>query len=101
MRKQVSVLVLLIIAIAAIHLVCAHQSDSSNEQISIAVNQPLAPLDSTLAGDQIPGNSKTKVYHKPSCTWAGKIKPENLVWFSSYEEAKSSGYRACQKCKPP
>lgn len=101
MRKQLSALVLLIIAIAAIHLVCAQQGDSSKEQISFTVNQPPAPLDSTLAENQIPGNSKTKVYHKPSCTWAGKIKPENLVWFSSYEEAKSSGYRACQKCNPP
>jgi hypothetical protein len=45
-----------------------------------------------------PANSKTKVYHEPGCTWAGKIVPKNQVWFSSPTEAEAAGYRHCEKC---
>jgi len=46
-------------------------------------------------------NSDTKVYHYPSCAWAEKILPENRIWFSNPNEARSAGYRPCEKCNPP
>ena len=46
-------------------------------------------------------NLDTKVYHYPSCAWAEKILPENRIWFSSPNEARSAGYRPCEKCNPP
>ena len=47
------------------------------------------------------GSKKSDVYHYPSCGSAKSIKPENLVTFSSVEEAKNAGYRPCKKCNPP
>lgn len=46
-------------------------------------------------------SSKSKKYHYPSCKWAQKISPENLVSFKSANEAKAQGYVPCKVCKPP
>jgi len=40
-------------------------------------------------------------YHYPSCKWAQKIKPSNLIKFKSPEEAIKKGYQPCKVCKPP
>lgn len=40
-------------------------------------------------------------YHYPSCKWAQKIHPENLVKFSSADDAQKAGYIPCKVCRPP
>jgi len=40
-------------------------------------------------------------YHLPSCRWAKRIAPGNLVKFRSVKEAKQAGYKPCGVCKPP
>ena len=40
-------------------------------------------------------------YHYPTCKWAQKISPKNLVKFSSPEQATKAGYVPCKVCKPP
>jgi tetratricopeptide (TPR) repeat protein len=52
------------------------------------------------AGGSYLANSDTKVYHYPSCASAQKIHPENRIWFSNSNEARSAGYRPCEKCNP-
>ncbi len=47
------------------------------------------------------GSRKSDKYHYPSCYWAGKIYPENKIWFSDACNAKSMGYVPCKVCKPP
>jgi len=42
----------------------------------------------------------SKVFHRPDCKWAKKIKPGNLVGFKSREEAVESGRRPCRNCRP-
>ena len=44
------------------------------------------------------GNSDSKVYHLPTCSYLPNR--ENQVSFSSKAKAESEGYRACQHCKP-
>jgi hypothetical protein len=56
------------------------------------------PISNQVQSGRYPANKDTKVYHEAGCTWAGKIKPENLVWFSSPNEAEAAGYRHCEKC---
>ena len=46
------------------------------------------------------GNSKSKVFHRPNCRHARRIKPEYRVIFSTREEAINAGYRPCKVCKP-
>jgi len=67
------------------------------------LNAPTERLNavSENAGGSYLANSDTKVYHYPSCAWAQRINPENRIWFSNPNEARSAGYRPCEKCNPP
>src|SRR5471030_714799 len=62
-------------------------------------------LDKAMASDGaydrvfITGVLSTGIYCLPSCR-ARKPKPENVELFSSIDEAKDAGLRACKKCRP-
>lgn len=47
------------------------------------------------------GSKKSNKYHYPSCRWAKKIMPNNLVTFQSAKEAQEAGYLPCKVCRPP
>lgn len=47
------------------------------------------------------GSINSDIYHYPSCEWAQKIQPANEIWFSSPQDARAHGYRACKVCRPP
>ena len=47
------------------------------------------------------GSANSKKYHYPTCKWAKKITPKNMVTFKSAEEALKAGYVPCKVCKPP
>ncbi|MGB3347006.1 MAG: thermonuclease family protein [Candidatus Humimicrobiia bacterium] len=47
------------------------------------------------------GSKKSDVYHYPNCRYVKKILPENIIWFTSVEDARNHGYRPCKVCKPP
>jgi len=47
------------------------------------------------------GSKNSNKYHYPTCKWAQRIKPENLVTFKSAQEAQAAGYVPCKVCKPP
>jgi hypothetical protein len=40
------------------------------------------------------------VFHRPDCIWVKRIKPENLVYYSSREEAINAGKKPCKWCNP-
>jgi hypothetical protein len=44
------------------------------------------------------GSKNSNKYHKPTCQWAKRIKPENITCFSSEDEAKSKGYLPDKGC---
>jgi flagellar biosynthesis protein FlhF len=43
-------------------------------------------------------NHRSVHFHKPECSWAKRIKPENRVVFESVEEADSQKYSPCKTC---
>jgi len=47
------------------------------------------------------GSIKSNVYHYPGCYEVKHIKPGNLIWFNTSEEARAAGYRPCEVCNPP
>jgi len=55
----------------------------------------------TVSENRYYGSDKAKKYHYPSCKWAQKINPSNLVTFKSASEAKAQGYAPCKVCRPP
>lgn len=40
------------------------------------------------------------VYHRESCTWVARMNVNQLVEFSTQQEAVFRGYRPCKVCRP-
>ncbi len=55
---------------------------------------------STKPEGQYCGSVKSNKYHYPSCEWAKKISPSNLIWFKLKEDAEKKNYKPCGVCKP-
>ncbi|MFC1931887.1 thermonuclease family protein [Chloroflexota bacterium] len=47
------------------------------------------------------GSVNSDVYHYPTCAYAQRIYPENLIWFNSSDDARARGYSPCEVCRPP
>jgi len=45
-------------------------------------------------------SKNSKVFHRPGCRWAERIKPENLVGYNGRAKAIKAGKRPCRVCKP-
>jgi len=44
------------------------------------------------------GSKNSNKYHLPTCQWAKRIKPENIVCFKSAEDAIAKGYQPDKGC---
>jgi flagellar biosynthesis protein FlhF len=45
-------------------------------------------------------NQNSDVYHCSDCKWSKKIKPDNIIKFSSAQEAEAHNFLPCSSCKP-
>lgn len=45
------------------------------------------------------GSRSGTTYHLPWCSGALRIREENKIWFTSRQEAETSGYRPAKNCK--
>ena len=52
----------------------------------------------TVNAAYLVANKNSDVYHDPSCKWARKIKPENIIEFRSAAEAESKRFIPCRNC---
>ena len=46
------------------------------------------------------GSKQSNVFHRPDCKHAKRIRPWNLVYYESAEDAKRQGKRPCRICRP-
>lgn len=78
------------------------QSADEAGRVSTTIGQrPAEPINKPMvAKQQYVGSKNSKIFHRPDCTWVGKIKAENLRSYASREEAVEAGKRACKTCKP-
>ena len=49
---------------------------------------------------QYVSSRKSKVFHKSDCSSVRRIKPENLMGYSSRDEVVKAGKRPCKRCNP-
>jgi O-6-methylguanine DNA methyltransferase len=49
---------------------------------------------------RLQGNTSTKIFCHPTCHAIRRSKVENVVDFRSLDQAKNSGFRACELCRP-
>jgi hypothetical protein len=74
---------------------------SDSNDISITPEEQVEPVvESTPAEYEYVASKNSKVFHKPDCIWVKRIKPENLVNYSSRAEAITSGKKPCKQCNP-
>jgi hypothetical protein len=66
----------------------------------ITPRQTTPVVKTTAAKYKYVASKNSKVFHKPDCRWAKRIKPANLVTYSSRAEAIEAGKRPCKVCKP-
>ena len=64
-------------------------------------SSPITAPSTTVSRGPFVGSSKSNKYHYPSCSAAKRIKPANLVTFSSSADARAQGYVPCGICHPP
>jgi AraC family transcriptional regulator of adaptative response/methylated-DNA-[protein]-cysteine methyltransferase len=55
--------------------------------------------DRSWDGRLVGGVKTTGIYCRPSCP-ARRPKRENVIFYSSIQEARDAGFRACMRCKP-
>ncbi len=73
-----------------------------NQNYFTSSQTPSAPVSAvSSSGGPFVGSAKSDKYHYPSCSAAKRIKPGNLVTFSSSADARASGYVPCGICHPP
>ena len=45
-------------------------------------------------------SAERNIFHKPSCRWVKKISEQNLIGFTSRDDAIKSEKRPCKTCQP-
>ena len=53
-----------------------------------------------LVGSGLKGSHGKLIYHRPNCTWAGKLSWLEMVEFEDWKQAEFQGYSPCRFCKP-
>jgi len=64
-----------------------------------APTETVAPEIPASAGQYV-GSVNSDVFHYPNCSYVNSIHPENMIWFSSRDDAVAHGYRPCKRCNP-
>jgi hypothetical protein len=72
----------------------------ANQPAEASIQPDKSAPQTAAAKFQYVGSKKSKVFHKSDCRWVGKITPENLVGYSSRENAIKTGKKPCKRCKP-
>ena len=70
------------------------------DEISADSTVPAKPKPNETAATAYIGNSNSKKFHTPDCSYAKKLKDENKVSFKTRDEAVNEGYKSCGRCKP-
>ena len=96
MKKQFLTLLLTLLILISIGGAVSIVGSASH----VTPTQLQKPTVKEVAGPFV-GSIHSDVYHYPSCYHVQAIKPANLRWFSTSEEARAAGYRPCLDCNPP
>ena len=64
-----------------------------------APTETVAPVVPPATGQYV-GSIGSNVFHNPNCSYVKKILPENMIWFSSRDDAIAQGKRPCKRCNP-
>jgi hypothetical protein len=75
-------------------------STAAKEQVEPTAESTPASQRGEPAEYKYIASKNSKVFHRPDCHWVRQIKPKNLVYYSSRDEAIKAGKKPCKQCKP-
>jgi hypothetical protein len=73
---------------------------SETDSLTAAEKQIEPAAKPAEAGYKYVASRNSRVFHKPGCRSAKRIKPENLIGYNSREEVIKAGKRPCKVCNP-
>lgn len=59
-----------------------------------------SPQKSKAVEEDIIANSRTGIFHRSNCQYVPRMSANNMVHYSSRDDAIANGYRPCKKCRP-
>ena len=68
--------------------------------ITAPTRQTKKPVKLITAEHEFVASKNSKVFHKPTCSSAKRIKPGNIVTYGTRAKAAEAGKRPCKICKP-
>ncbi len=71
-----------------------------NQAAAIRTQKKTSPSETKTAPLRYISSKKSKVFHRPECSWAARISPRNLVVHKNRLEVTNAGKRPCKRCKP-
>jgi Predicted hydrolase (metallo-beta-lactamase superfamily) len=75
------------------------QPSATSPPETTAPTETVATETPALTGQYV-GSKDSEVFHYPNCSYVKNILPENMIWFSSRDDAIAQGKRPCKKCNP-
>ncbi|MDD5063708.1 MAG: Ada metal-binding domain-containing protein [Phycisphaerae bacterium] len=75
-------------------------SEAAEEQAEPAAESTPASQRDEPTEYKYAASKNSNIFHKSGCAWIKRIKPENLVYYSSRDEATSAGKKPCKLCNP-
>lgn len=66
----------------------------------VAGKQAKPPVKTPTAEHKFVASKNSTVFHKPNCSSVKRIKPGNLVTYSTRQQATEAGKRPCKRCEP-
>jgi len=73
---------------------------SSDDQRETEAEVEIDYEDNQVVEGRYVGSTTSNKYHRPDCSYAKKIKPENRIYFSDVWAARDAGYLPCKACNP-
>jgi hypothetical protein len=61
---------------------------------------PKTPVEKEKVEQVYIASKNSSVFHRPDCSWVGRILPKNRIEYKTREEAIQAGKKPCKKCKP-
>lgn len=90
-------LLIIFVGISAFGLGRRSMMPVNNNEISIQIEEP--KIQSTNSQEIFASRNGTRYYYK-NCSGLSRIAEENLISFSSIEEAETAGYTLAANCNP-
>jgi len=75
-------------------------NDVNAASLTAQVRDAKPAADQQVAQYKYVASKNSRVFHSRQCSWAQRIKPENLIGYNSRQQAIEAGKRPCKRCKP-